>query len=87
MKDEKKNGFQLGDWQIYPLRNILVAPPGEIHIEPKVMPVLEPLFKTVVARVKADNAKMLVECKAGISRDDIIDEDLGELAVFEVPIT
>ena len=40
MKGDNKNGFRFGDWQAFPLRNLLVGPPGEIHIEPKVMQVL-----------------------------------------------
>ncbi len=43
MKGDTKNGFRLRGWQVYPLRNLLVGPPGEIHIEPKVMQVLESL--------------------------------------------
>ena len=46
----------------------------------------EPRFKAVVAKVKADNARMLAEYRAGISRDEIIDEELGKLAEFEIPI-
>jgi len=41
MKSDTKNGFRFGDWQAFPLRNLLVGPPGEIHIEPKVMQVLD----------------------------------------------
>jgi TolB-like protein/DNA-binding winged helix-turn-helix (wHTH) protein len=40
MTGDTHSGFRLGDWQVYPLRNLLVGPPGEIHIEPKVMQVL-----------------------------------------------
>ncbi len=43
MKGDTQNGFRLKDWQVYPLRNLLVGPRGEIHIEPKVMQVLESL--------------------------------------------
>jgi len=43
MKGDTQNGFRLKGWQVYPLRNLLVGPPGEIHIEPKVMQVLEAL--------------------------------------------
>ncbi len=43
MKGDTQNGFRLRGWQVYPLRNLLVGPPGEIHIEPKVMQVLEAL--------------------------------------------
>jgi len=46
----------------------------------------KPRFKVIVARIQADNAKLLAEYRAGISRDDIIDEDLGELAAFDAPI-
>jgi TolB-like protein/DNA-binding winged helix-turn-helix (wHTH) protein/Tfp pilus assembly protein PilF len=40
MKGNTHRGFRLGNWQVYPLRNLLVGPPGEVHIEPKVMQVL-----------------------------------------------
>jgi len=40
MRGNTHHGFRLGDWQVYPLRNLLVGPRGEIHIEPKVMQVL-----------------------------------------------
>ncbi len=43
MKGDTQNGFRLKGWQVYPLRNLLVGPRGEIHIEPKVMQVLESL--------------------------------------------
>jgi len=46
----------------------------------------EPRFKAIVAKVKADNAKMLAEYRAGTNLEDIIDEDLSDLAVFEGPI-
>ena len=41
MRGNTHHGFRLGDWQVYPLRNLLVGPPGEIHIEPRVMQVLD----------------------------------------------
>ena len=43
MKGDTQNGFRLKGWQVYPFRNLLVGPAGEIHIEPKVMQVLEQL--------------------------------------------
>ena len=43
MKGDTQNGFRLKGWQVYQLRNLLVGPAGEIHIEPKVMQVLESL--------------------------------------------
>ena len=41
MRGDTHHGFRLGDWKVYPLRNLLVGPRGEIHIEPKVMQVLD----------------------------------------------
>ena len=41
MRSNSHNGFRLGDWQVYPLRNLLVGSQGEVHIEPKVMQVLD----------------------------------------------
>jgi len=41
MSGNTQNGFRLGDWLVYPLRNLLVGPQGEIHIEPRVMQVLD----------------------------------------------
>lgn len=41
MRGNTHHGFRLGDWKVYPLRNLLVGPRGEIHIEPRVMQVLE----------------------------------------------
>lgn len=43
IKGDMKNGFRLGDWQVYPLRNLLVGPARQVHIEPKVIQVLEQL--------------------------------------------
>ena len=43
MNIDPQLGFGLGDWKVYPTRNLLVGPPGEIHIEPKVMQVLASL--------------------------------------------
>jgi len=43
MQGDTQKGFGFGDWQAFPLRNLLVGPPGEIHIEPKVMQVLQQL--------------------------------------------
>ena len=40
MKDNIHGGFQFGSWQAFPSRNLLEGPPGEVHIEPKVMQVL-----------------------------------------------
>ena len=40
MKDIQ-HGFRVGDWRAYPQRNVLEGPAGEVHIEPKVMQVLE----------------------------------------------
>ncbi|MEE8426736.1 MAG: winged helix-turn-helix domain-containing protein [Woeseiaceae bacterium] len=72
MKGDTQNGFRLGDWQVYPLRNLLVGPPGEIHIEPKVMQVLESL---------ASNPGQVVE------RDQLLD-DLWDGRVFsDEPLT
>jgi len=45
MKDYSNNGFQLGEWQAYPARNLLAGSHGEVHIEPKTMQVLEILAR------------------------------------------
>ncbi len=55
MKGDTKSGFRLGEWRVYPFRNLLVGPPGEIHIEPKVMQVLDCLASNpgeVISRKK-----------------------------------
>ena len=41
MKGNIHDGFRFGAWQAFPPRNLLLGPPGEIHIEPKVMQMLE----------------------------------------------
>jgi len=41
MNGNTHEGFRFGAWQAFPTRNLLLGPPGEIHIEPKVMQVLE----------------------------------------------
>lgn len=46
MQGDLRNGFRLGDWRAYPLRNVLAGPRGDIHIEPKVMQVLERLARS-----------------------------------------
>jgi DNA-binding winged helix-turn-helix (wHTH) protein len=43
VQGDTHKAFGFGDWQAFPLRNLLVGPPGEIHIEPKVMQVLQQL--------------------------------------------
>ncbi len=40
MNDDLIDGFRLGDWQVWPLRNLLVGPDGEFHVELKTMEVL-----------------------------------------------
>ena len=40
MKGGIHDGFEIGSWQVFPSRNLLVGPPGDVHIEPKVMQVL-----------------------------------------------
>jgi len=46
----------------------------------------EPRFKAVVAKVKADHARMLAEYRAGIDLDDIINEDLDDSTTGESPV-
>ena len=43
MQSAIPNGFRVGDWRAYPLRNRLVGPAGEVQIEPKAMQLLERL--------------------------------------------
>jgi TolB-like protein/DNA-binding winged helix-turn-helix (wHTH) protein len=40
MNEDLNNGFRLKDWEIWPLRNLLIGPDGERRIEPKAMHVL-----------------------------------------------
>ena len=72
MKSDTKNGFRFGDWQAFPLRNLLVGPPGEIHIEPKVMQVLQKL---------ADNPGQVVE------REKMLNDIWGGRAFSDEPLT
>ena len=72
MKGDTQNGFRLGDWQVYPLRNLLVGPRGEIHIEPKVMQVLVCL---------ASNPGEVVE------RDKLLDDLWDGRAFSDEPLT
>ncbi len=72
MNSDPKFGFRLGEWQAYPLRNLLVGPPGEVHIEPKVMQVLEQL---------AANAGEVVE------RDHLLETLWGGRAMSDEPLT
>jgi len=43
MEDYRNNGFQLGEWQAHPSRNLLAGSRGEVRLEPKAMQVLEVL--------------------------------------------
>jgi len=72
MQGDTQNGFRLGNWQVYPLRNLLVGPPGEIHIEPKVMQVLEHL---------ASNPGQVVE------RDYLLHDLWDDRAFSDEPLT
>lgn len=72
MKSSIQTGFRFGDWRAYPLRNALVGPHGEVHVEPKAMQVLERL---------ADNAGEVVE------RDRLLDELWGGRAMSDEPLT
>jgi TolB-like protein/DNA-binding winged helix-turn-helix (wHTH) protein len=72
MKSNIQIGFRLGDWRAYPLRNVLVGPRGEVHVEPKAMQVLERL---------ADNAGEVVE------RDRLLEELWGGRAMSDEPLT
>ncbi len=40
MNVELRRGFRLGDWEVQPLRGLLVGPEGTVHVEPKAMEVL-----------------------------------------------
>ncbi len=40
MEEDLNKGFRLKDWEIWPLRGLLIGPDGERHIEPKAMQVL-----------------------------------------------
>jgi TolB-like protein/DNA-binding winged helix-turn-helix (wHTH) protein len=54
MEGNTHGGFRFGAWQALPSRNLLVGPRGEIHIEPKVMQVLEYLARTPGQVVERD---------------------------------
>lgn len=41
MKGETDRSIRFGDWQAFPARSLLLGPEGEVHIEPKVMQVLQ----------------------------------------------
>ena len=72
MNSKLRNGFRLGDWEVYPLRNALVGPEGEVHVEPKVMQVLERL---------AVNQGEVVE------RDRLLEDLWGGRAMSDEPLT
>lgn len=72
MKGDIQIGFRLGDWRAYPLRNLLVGSAGEIHIEPKVMQVLEYL---------ANNAGEVVE------REQLLEDLWNGRAMSDEPLT
>jgi len=40
LKIDRQQGFQLGEWSIYPDQGLLVGPESQPHLEPKVMEVL-----------------------------------------------
>jgi TolB-like protein/DNA-binding winged helix-turn-helix (wHTH) protein/tetratricopeptide (TPR) repeat protein len=40
LKIDRQQGFQLGEWSVYPDQGLLVGAKGEFHLEPKVMEVL-----------------------------------------------
>lgn len=52
--DANRRSFRLGDWRVYPHRNLLVGKSGEVRIEPKVMQVLELLAEQPGAVVGRD---------------------------------
>lgn len=72
MAHDVKNGFRLRQWQVFPLRNLLVGPAGERHVEPKVMQVLERL---------ADADGEVVE------RERLLEELWGGRAQTDEPLT
>ena len=72
MPADLNNGFHLRDWQVYPLRNVLVGPAGEVRIEPKVMQVLE--------RLAAADGEV-------VSRDQLLEELWHGRAMSDEPLT
>jgi len=41
-----EKSLTVGNWEVYPTRNLLTGPDGDVHVEPKVMQVLERLMQT-----------------------------------------
>lgn len=72
MSSDRLIGFRLGRWTVHPLRNILVDPDREVHIEPRVMQVLEML---------ADNQGEVVE------REELLETLWNGCAVSDEPLT
>ena len=72
MNSDLQIGFRFGNWRAYPLRNLLIGPGGEVHIEPRVMQVLEQL---------AASAGEVVE------RDRLLDTLWGGRAMSDEPLT
>lgn len=72
MKGDTQTGFRLGEWRAYPRRNLLVGPSGKVHIEPKVMQVLERL---------AGSAGDVVE------REQLLEDLWGGRAMSDEPLT
>lgn len=72
MTGDSQFGFRLGEWLVYPHRNLLVGHAGEVHIEPKVMQVLESL---------AASAGDVVE------RERLLEDLWGGRAMSDEPLT
>lgn len=72
MSADLERGFTLGDWRVYPLRNLLDGPAGEVRIEPKVMQVLE--------RLAAARGEV-------VERDTLLHDVWGERALSDEPLT
>lgn len=72
MSADLDQGFSLGDWRVYPLRNLLVGGSGEVRVEPKVMQVL--------ARLAAAEGEV-------VERDTLLRDVWGERAVSDEPLT
>ena len=72
MSNDLHSGYQVGDWQVFPLRNVLAGDDGEVHLEPKVMQLLD--------RLAADAGEV-------VSREQLLQDLWGNRAVSDEPLT
>jgi TolB-like protein/DNA-binding winged helix-turn-helix (wHTH) protein len=72
MANDLQSGYQVGDWQVFPLRNVLAGKDGEVHLEPKVMQLLD--------RLAADAGEV-------VSREQLLQDLWGNRAVSDEPLT